>query len=311
MGLSLATLVVGATAALVAREGKPARPAPVPAGERAAFPQDARGRERAMYVRVVNSEGAPVTGLSAREFVVREDGVAREVLAAEPADDPITIALLVDNSQAASPVIADVRRALKAFVERMGGKNPMAVTTFAERPTILQDYTLVVPQLVRGIERIFPVSGSGAYLLQALQEVSRGFAKRDFDRGIMVAITAEGPEFSELNHDQVVPLLRESGAALDIFVFHAPAPLDPSEQSARERALVLDQGPDATGGRRVTLLSSMALDAALERLAAQLANEYRITYSRPESLIPPEKIQVTVTRPGLEARGTPIRPRRG
>jgi hypothetical protein len=75
----------------------------------------------------------------------------------------------------------------------------------------------------------------------------------------------------------------------------------------RQRAVVLDRGPRETGGRRVDLLTSMALDDALQKLARQLTNEYRITYSRPESLIPPEKIEVGVKRPGLDARGTPAR----
>lgn len=299
-GISLSLAIAATAPCVVAAVLLPSTPA-----------QDARARERGMYVSVVNRDGTPVTDLSAREFVVREDGVAREVLMAERADDPITIALLVDNSQAATPVMADVRRALKAFVERMGGANPIAVTTVAERPTIVQDYTLLVPQLTRGVERIFPVPGSGAYLLQALREVSTGFTRRDFDRGVMLAITTEGPEFSDLDYEQVLPSLRQSGAALNAFVFHASSAPDPASDSVRNRALVLDLGPRLTGGRRENLLSSMALDGALAKLADQLANEYRITYGRPESLIPPEKIEVSVTRPGLDARGTPIRPRRG
>lgn len=296
-------VALGATAVIVAARSS----AGTPVEPRQAAP----GRERGMYVSVVNQDGAPVPGLSAREFVVREDGVAREVLMAEKADDPVTIALLVDNSQAATPVMSDVRRALKGFVEQMGGTNPITVTTFAERPTILQDYTLVIPQLTKAVERLFPVPGSGAYLLQALRDVSAGFAKRDFERGVMVVITTEGQEFSDLNYMQVVPDLRESGAALEAIVLRSRSAPDPRDEAARDRGIVLDVGPRVTGGRRVDLLTSMALDGALKKLATQLTNEYRITYARPESLIPPEKVEVSVTRPGLDARGTPIRPRRG
>jgi hypothetical protein len=264
-----------------------------------------------MFVSVVDRAGQPITDLSAREFVVREDGVVREVLAAVKADGPITLALLVDISQAATGVVPDVRRGLTAFVRQIGGSNPIAVTTFAERPTILQDYTLVVPEVVRGVERIFPVPGSGTCLLQALKEISAGFARRTFDRGAIVAITTEGPEFSDLDDQQIVPLLRDSGASLNAFVFQSLAPQDFSDLNVRSRAAVLDRGPRLTGGRRVDLLSSTAIDGALKTLGAQLTNEYRITYGRPETLIPPEKIEVSVTRPGLDARGTPIRPKRG
>lgn len=278
------------------------------AAGRAAAPQSARDRERNMYVSVTDRQGKPVTGLPARDFVVREDGVAREVLVAEPADDPITIALLVDNSAASAPVIADVRRALTAFVKKIGGgDNPISVMTFGDRPTVQQDYTLVAQQALDGVQRLFPQPGSGAVLLQALVEASKGLATRDFDRAVIVAITTEGPEFSELNEDQVLPVLRDSGATLDAFVFSEQVSPDPRSDGVRQRMVVLDKGPRSTGGRRQDLITSMALDDALAKLADQLTHEYKITYSRPESLIPPEKIEVSVTRPGLEARGIPVR----
>jgi hypothetical protein len=41
---------------------------------------------------------------------------------------------------------------------------------------------------------------------------------------------------------------------------------------------------------------------ALQSLGNELLHQYVVTYGRPDTLIPPEKIQVTVTRPGLTAR---------
>ena len=53
--------------------------------------------------------GAPVADLGPADFIVREDNVAREVLRVAPASEPMQIALLVDNSQAAEPFIRDYR----------------------------------------------------------------------------------------------------------------------------------------------------------------------------------------------------------
>ena len=38
------------------------------------------------------------------------------------------------------------------------------------------------------------------------------------------------------------------------------------------------------------------------KLADELLNQYVVTYGRPESLIPPEKLEVRVKKPGLTAR---------
>ncbi|HEX7485654.1 MAG TPA: VWA domain-containing protein [Vicinamibacterales bacterium] len=264
-----------------------------------------RSTDRGMFVSVLNKDGAPVTDLTPAEFVVREDGVAREVLRAERATEPITLTVLVDTSQAARPYIADMRRALQAFVKRMAGKNPMAITVFGERPSVITDYTLDVPALERGIDRIFSTSGSGSYLLQGVEEIYTSLAKRDFDRAVILAITAGGPEFSDRNYEEFVSKLRDSGATFDAMVFTLEPP-NLADFGQRNREMFLDAATRATGGDRFSLLSSMALDGALARLADELTSQYRITYGRPESLIPPEKIEVSVRRPGLTARGTPI-----
>ena len=78
----------------------------------------------------------------------------------------------------------------------MAGPNPIAVMTFGDRPTIQQDYTLVAAQALDGVQRLFPQPGSGSYLLQALQQVSAGFAKRDFDRGTLVGYVSRGAGLS-------------------------------------------------------------------------------------------------------------------
>ena len=62
--------------------------------------------------------------------------------------------------------------------------------------------------------------------------------------------------------------------------------------------------------RRDSLLASTALPGALKKLAAELKGQYRVTYARPQSLIPPEKVTVSATRPGLTARGTLIQEKR-
>src|SRR5262245_45154450 len=89
-------------------------------------------RERAMFVSAVDSNGEPVDGLGPDAFVIREDGVRREVLRVSRATEPIDIALLVDNSTAASEEIKFLREALSKFVAKMAPGNNIDVITMAD-----------------------------------------------------------------------------------------------------------------------------------------------------------------------------------
>ena len=61
---------------------------PIDQGSRAT---DSRTRD--IYVSALN-DGKPVADMTAVDFLVREDGVAREVLKAGPATDQLTISIL-------------------------------------------------------------------------------------------------------------------------------------------------------------------------------------------------------------------------
>jgi hypothetical protein len=71
--------------------------------------------------------------------------------------------------------------------------------------------------------------------------------------------------------------------------------------------VVLDQGTRDSGGRYDTILASTALTGKMKEVARELKSQYRVTYARPQTLIPPEQITVAAARPGLTARGTPAR----
>lgn len=273
--------------------------APVTAGmQQPAKGSDARSRD--VYVGVVDRQGTAVKGLTAAEFKVREDGVSREVLNVAPADGPLQIVLLVDDSQAAASAIPFLRDALSAFVDRMAGKAEIGIVTVGERPTSVAERTQDTAALKKGITRIFARPGSGAYLLEGIVEVARGFQKREAARPVIVALTIEGVEFSNQQYERVLKELHASGATFHALAVGTPVPATSDE--LRNRAMVLAQGTEQTGGRREQLISNMAIGPALSKLADELLNQYRVTYGRPDALIPPEKIEVSVTRPGLTAR---------
>lgn len=270
----------------------------------------AQAIQRSLYVSILNEAGARVADLGPSDFRVREDNATREVLRVAPADDPMQIAILVDNSQAARDYIRDIRAALESFVTDLtnGTKNAISIVALAERPTILADVSSDRGQIMKGVYRIFEQSGSGNYLLDGIIEVCRGFTKREAQRPVIVVITTEGPEFSSRRYEDVLKPLNDVGAALHVVVLGLPA--NNISEEARNRSAVLDQGPRTSGGVRESLLVGSALPGTLKRLAAELTHQYIVTYARPQSLIPPTQVTVSATHPGWTARATLIKAQR-
>src|SRR5262245_16391069 len=199
-------------------------------------------RERSLFVSAVDNNGEPVTGLGADAFVVREDGVRREVIRVARATEPIDVAILIDNSQAATEEITFFREALSKFVAKMAPGNHVALIALAERPTILVDYTDDTKRLSDAVGRIFPMSGSGMTPLDALFESSKGLEKGETPRAVMVPILTDGVEFSNHYHRDVVNALRRARTALHMVTI-GQFPHSEEPEGTRERSLLLDLGP--------------------------------------------------------------------
>jgi VWFA-related protein len=263
------------------------------------------GRERTLFVSAVDSKGEPVEGLGPDAFVVREDGRRREVLRVSRATEPLDVAILVDNSQATTDEITFIRDGVSKFVAAMGTEHRIAIVGLAERPTALVQYTTDRSQLADAAKRLFSIASSGMTLLDGLYETSRGLRRRDSVRAAFVPVVTDGTEFTNRYSKDVVKELRESGAALHEVTIGRFNYSD--DHPIRERSFLLDDGPKATGGQRISLLIANPLATAMERLARELSSQYKVVYARADSLYNTGDVSIEPGRPGLKVRGTPAR----
>ena len=262
-------------------------------------------RERTLFVSAVDEKGEPVGGLGPDAFVVREDGRRREVLRVSRATEPLDVALMVDNSQAAADDVVFMREGLSRFVAAMGEEHRIALIGLSERPTALVQYTTDRKQLTTAIGRLFSISGSGMTLLDALFETSRGLRKRDSARAAFIPVVTDGVEFTNRYAKDITRELRESGAALHLvgigrFLYSDEHPI-------RERSLLLDETPKATGGQRISLLIANPLGDTMQRLARELSSQYKVVYGRADSLYNTGNVEITSGKPGITMRGAPAR----
>jgi VWFA-related protein len=262
-------------------------------------------REAAMFVSAVDSDGVPVEGLGPDAFIIRADGARREVLRVSRATEPMDVAVLVDNSTAARQTINHLRGALPELVSRLASSNQVALIGLSERPTIIVDYTSDIEELSKAASSIFAQPNSGMTLLDAIVETSQGLSRRPSARAAIVAIITEGPEFTNRYSRDVVARLRDANAALHVVGVGRFAYSD--DHATRERLYVIDDGTRETGGQRITMLTSNAIEGALQKLAAELTSQYKVVYASPDTLIRAERVVVSSGRDGVTMRGTPAR----
>jgi len=141
-------------------------------------------------------------------------------------------------------------------------------------------------------------SGSGAFALEAIGEASAALKKREAKRPVIVVFVRESsPEFSQQQYQQIEDVLKASHAALWALVLQT-GPAGNGSDEQRNRNVVMGDVTTHTGGTREILLDRMGIGSQFQRLAERLTSQYAVIYGRPESLIPPTKIEVTTKRPG-------------
>ena len=202
----------------------------------------------------------------------------RQILRVSTATDPLQLAVLVDTGQAMEPYVSEVRSALRSFSREIQDRHERALFALGERPTCVTDYSRDPIRLEAGIGRLFGRTGGGASVADALIEVSRGLRLRGATRPAIVLITAESPDFGERDHQTVLDHLRETNATLHTFLL------------------------DKAGAFLDEAGASMELDRRLQRLAAELNNQYLVIYAQPGTTLGSDPVDVNVKRSGLTVR---------
>ena len=259
-------------------------------------------RERSIVVAAIQKD-APVAGLTVKDFTVRENGVAREIVRVQAAPPPTHVVLLIDDSAITNPSLPFVRDAAPKFVAAMADLSPapqIGLWSFGERPTKRVDVTPNPGAVLEGIKKVFSIQSAGAYLLQGVIEVTDDLRKKEAGAPVIVAFVAEaGVEYSSQQRSQVVTALKRAGASLwSVTLQQGTQPMNTTE--ARERAAVLGDVTVESGGMNKVIITSQAIDSAFTTVATVISSRYLVTYVRPEALVPPDKIEVETARPNVK-----------
>jgi VWFA-related protein len=276
-----------------------APPSPVPAED----------ETRSVTVTVTDEKGTPVDGLVAQDLAVLENGAARTLTRVEKDERPLRVAVLVDTSEPMGEHYRlQILDPLLRFLGRLPKGTEFAVWTTGDRPNKVVDYGQGTAAATKALQRIFPQGGNT--LLDALVEASKDLQSKEAARSAIVVVSGIGAGFTNYSKEQVVDLVRPSGAtvlAAEIEESGAAASRGQGEVSRTDYDYTLANLAETTGGRREVVLSAMGTGRVLDLFAGELGSQYRLTYESVAGLKDKDrKVEVKVARPGAKVRiGTP------
>jgi hypothetical protein len=237
--------------------------------------------QKSALVTVVAEAGTPIRDLTARDFVVKEDGRKLEVLDARLSDDPLSIALLIDTTQppmGGTPPTQDLRAATLAFVKGVHAVSPdarIALSEFAGASVTTVDFTNNTADLEKAIGRLYPNHQAVAVLLEALADAGKRLSTRPAPRRAIVSVDLHSPEGSaERTMKAAISSIHDAGATLWAVTARGNATDDPNREE------VLNKATKANGGMRFSCIDPSGLEGQLKKVAASLTSQYVVTFAR-------------------------------
>jgi Ca-activated chloride channel family protein len=226
-------------------------------------------------VTVTDSKGRLVTGLTAEDFELFEDGMRQSIryFAAGDATSgaDMHLGILLDVSESMGDDIKFTRTAAVKFLNTLTAAVDVTIVDFDSEVRVAR---FSQREFARLVERIRQQKTTGmTALYDAIGVYLDGAAGQD-GRKVMLLYTDGGDTRSSLRLGELLDLLKAS----DVTVY-AIGELDHQSSSARDHArLVLQSIAETTGGQAFFPQSVKELDQMYEKVVAEIRAQYMVGY---------------------------------
>jgi hypothetical protein len=271
--------------------------APLPFGS---APQAAVSRT--VLATVSDARNRPIVDVGADDFVVKEDGEAREVFDVHIGDYPIV--LLIDNGAAARSDFESIRKAGSRFIERVG-QRPLVLGTFGAAPALLTTFDDDRKAVTSKLAAVTVTSSTESLPLQAVADASRMVHQAGALFSAIVVVSATPADPTRQPPGDLLGSVLDSGAIVHV-VANRSALSRPEGMAARNADLIRALS-DQTHGVFTTIYSASSYQSALDRLADRLSAEMMIQYLVPKGAAAATDVKVGVRVPGLRVHGLGVK----
>lgn len=243
---------------------------------------------RSVYVAATAQDGSPLASLSPSDVIVREGDQRRQVLSVELSRTPLRVAVVVEELLTPDN---EVRRAVANFIDLVRETGDVALYTVGRRMDKRIDYTSNIVALAAAINK-FPVRAvDPGDIVLALHEVAQD-QRRLEGRHVIIVVATETAQVSAVTADAVLERLT-SGRGVLYAATVAGSEMSTIPQgmtsggrrldlegqvSGLERDRLFSSGTRQSGGAHLSSPRTSGLWSALGRVAAELRQQYVISY---------------------------------
>jgi Ca-activated chloride channel homolog len=248
-------------------------------------------------VTVTDRRGNYITDLTADDFEILEDGQRQKVTFFARGDEPqsspeLHLGLLFDTSGSMGQDIQLARSAAIKFLNTLNDAEDMTLVDFDTEVRVARYGQQDFPRMV---ERIRSRKPDGFTAMYDAMGVYLDGAAEDEGRTILVLYTDGGDTRSVIGFGDLMTLIRASDVTVYAIGF-----LNNQPSSARtEQRARLHQIADATGGQAFYPTTMKDVEAAYDKIVAQIRAQYSLGYSSSNTRADGSwrKVEIKVKRP--------------
>lgn len=243
-----------------------------------------------VYATVTDARGEPVTGLTAADFQVREDGVRQTVTAFAAGEFPLSIVIALDRSfSMAGARLELAKRAAAAFIAALRPEDEVGVLAIGSE---VETITPPRPAREAAQTRWAAIDAWGTTPLYDATRQSIDVVQTRKGRRALLIISDGADRGSDTNATDLIAYARRA----DVMIYPVAV--------GKDRAPALAELATVSGGRLIGVADPKQLEGALAGLARELRRQYLLGYAPARGSVDQSgwhSIDVTVERPGASA----------
>ena len=240
----------------------------------------------ALNVVVVDGQQQFVSGLTADNFAIYEDGVQQDVSFFAADELPLDLAMLLDTSASMQNKLATAQQAAVRFASALRPIDRLLVVDVKETSSILAPLSYDVKAAKEAILSTSAQGGTALYngLYTTLKEMARQRRGETEMRRQAIVILSDGDDTSSLvSFDDVMESAKQSGISIYTIMLSAGPVSAPTARGKGELASRSEYGMKAlaqeTGARSFVALEVGDLAGVYTSIGHELASQYALAYT--------------------------------